>query len=308
MIVVAVDHPKTVLRRLDPDNTAGLELFVRGNVQWSPSGRFLAAYHKVVSLESERVCLVPKDFEFGGFLADDRIVFTKSGLPFKSGLEGAAEIQVRRPDCSVEDAWPMANGFSYVWGTCPQAGLIAIQNMPDWPKSEITEAHLLSYPGHTTTRQWTWGSGAALGGVILAYSCKAICAGEYQVANMNFHAACWSTDTGGKILGDSRLTRTDHQAFDGSGGTLLAVRVSHWACLAGKFWQYLDMDGCVSRPTRRVLWSIETGQEILSWPIPKQQFSIRERMLPDPYALALSATGKYLAEGGAGRVQLYAVP
>jgi len=122
-----------------------------------------------------------------------------------------------------------------------------------------------------------------------------------------WHNACWSTETGEKIADDPKLTRTDREAFAGSGGALLAVTVSHWACLNGKFWQYLDMDGCASRPTRRVLWNVETGQEALSWPVLNQQYSIRNEKRSDPFGLAISATGKYLAEGGAGRVQLYSV-
>lgn len=309
VIVVAVDHPKTALRRIDPDHARGLELFVHENIQWSPSGKLLAVYRRVLSLEGERTCTVPTDFEFGGFLADDRIVLARRGLPLKSGPEGATEIQVRRPDCSLEDAWYTAQGLFNVRGTCPQAGLIAVQGTPDWPHAGMIETHLVSYPGHLTTRQWTWDVSAVMGGMMFADSCRAICSGESQgKGDKAFHAACWSTSTGVKILDDARLTRTDGEAFAGSGGALLAVTVSRWACLEGKFWQYLDVDGCASRPTQRVLWNIETGQEVLSWPVSNQQFSVRQRKLSGPFALALSATGKFLAEGGAGRAQLYAVP
>lgn len=301
VIIVAVDNPKAVLRGFAPPGPArGLELFVPGSIQWSPSGKLLAAYRRVLSLESERSCLAPADFEFGGFLAADRIVFAKRGL--------TGQIQVRRPDCSIEDDWQMPNGFSYVWGTCPQAGFIGIQTVPDWPKAETMETHLLSYPGHTTTRQWTWDGSATQGGMILADSCKAICAGESHLKEKNTsHDACWSTNSGAKIADDARLTRTDEQAFDGSGGALVAVTVSRSVCRDSAFWRYLDMDGCASRTTRRVLWNIETNEEVLSWPVLSQQLSIRGRKASDPFGVALSSTGKYLAEGGAGRVRLYAL-
>jgi hypothetical protein len=272
---------------------------VRGNIQWSPSGKLLAVYRKVLSLDSERTCPVPTDFECGGFLADDRIVFTGHRLPFKF------EIQVRHPDCSVEDAWHLGNGFSYAWDTCPQAGLIGVQNVPTWPKSEIMETHLVSYPGHATARQWKWDALATMGGMILADSCKAICSGIKD--GKAFHAACWSTRTGEKIVDDARLTRTDEQQFNASGGTLLAVTVSQWACRNSRFWQVLDMDGCASRESRRVLWNVETGQEVVSWPVQRQQISVVGRKQSSLFAIALSPSGRYLAEGGMGRVQLYDV-
>jgi hypothetical protein len=311
VIVVAVDNPRNVLRKFGSDRTHGLELFIRENLQWSPSGKLLAAYSKVFSLENERVCQGPTDFEFGGFLADDRIVFGKAGLPFnrfKPGSEDLAEIQVLRPDCSIEDSWQMPSRFSWVRGTCPLAGFIEV-HAANWPKGDAAETHLLKYPGHTTARQWRWDALAVVSGTIFTDSCKTICAGEGHVNDRKAwsHAACWSTSTGEKILEDTRLTRTDREAYMGVGGALLAVTVSHWACNDSKFLQALDMGGCASRPTGRVLWNIETGQQVLSWPVREQQISIGDRKSSTPFALSLSATGKYLAEGGSGRVQLYAV-
>ena len=303
--MVAVDNPRNVLRKFDSDRTHGLELFVRENMQWSPSGKLLAAYSKVFSLETERTCVAPTDFEFGGFLAEDRIVFGRRGLPFKSGPESDAEIQVLRPDCSVEDSWHMPSRFSWVRGTCAQAGLIEI-----WAgEAGNLETHLLSYPGHTTARQWTWDGLVALAGTIFADSCKAICSGEGHVNDRkaSSHAACWNTDTGEKIRDDAKLTRTQGEAYVGGGGALLAVTVSHWECHDSKFWQVLDMDGCATRLTGRVLWNIKTGEEVLSWPVLNQEFRIGDQKRSGPFALALSETGKYLAEGGSGRVQLYEV-
>jgi hypothetical protein len=301
VMVVAVENPRNVLRKFDSDRIHGLELFVRENLQWAPSGKLLAAYSKVFSIENERVCQGPTDFEFGGFLADDRIVFGKTGLHFKSGPEGDAEIQVLRPDCSVEDSWHMPSRFSWVRGTCPQAGFIEIR--------DATETHLLKYPSHTTARQWTWDGLVTLGGTIFADSCKAICSGERSVNDRKASslAACWSTSTGEKILEDAKLTRTDNEAYVGGGAALLAVTVSHWTCLDGKFWRNLDMDGCATRLTGRVLWNIRTGEEVLSWPVREQQLGVGDRKSSGPFALALSETGKYLAEGGLGRVQLYEV-
>ena len=69
------------------------------------------------------------------------------------------------------------------------------------------------------------------------------------------------------------------------------------------------MQGCGEpHPKQRVLWNIETSQEVLSWPGQRQEFRFRDRHRSEPFALALSSTGKYLAEAGAGQLQFYAVP
>ena len=125
--------------------------------------------------------------------------------------------------------------------------------------------------------------------------------------------ACWDTRNGAKIGEDVKLTLPvgATEKFNGSGGELLAVTVAHITCLGGKFWQALDMNGCGNGPMRRVLWSVKTGREIVSWPVLVQRYTSHfngENILTiGPFALALSSTGKYLAEGGAGRIQLYAV-
>ena len=311
VIVVSVDHPSAVLRRFDSDHSVGpeaMELYVRENIQWSPSGNFLAAYRQVFSVQGERSCPVPTDFEFGGFLADDRIVIAKRAFQGLLGPEATNEIQVRRPDCTVEDSWH-PQGWFQVRDTCPQAGLLAIQGNDDSRNTATVETQLVSYPGHLETRHWTWDGELTLGGIILADSCKAICSGDGMwKSKETFHAACWSTQSGAKVAEDPKLTLTYHEAFGGSGGPRLAVTVSHWACRNGKFWQFFDIDGCATPQTHRVLWNIETGQEVLSWPVLNQPLRIGNRDTSGPFALALSSTGKFLAEGGAGRVQLYRVP
>ena len=73
-------------------------------------------HNRIVNLETNQSCPAPTDFEFAGFLADDRIVFVKPSLHLRNYPVQDGEIQVRHPDCSVENAWQMAEGR--VWGTC----------------------------------------------------------------------------------------------------------------------------------------------------------------------------------------------
>jgi hypothetical protein len=308
VIIVSVDHPNSVFRRFDSDRLRGAELYVRENIQWSPSGDFLAAYGRVSSVQGDRAYRIPEDSTFGGFLGNDRFVIAKRELRGVGGMESVNKIEVRRQDFTVEDSWNIAQGLFNVRDTCPHAGTIAIQGMAAGrPDAKMYTTQLVRYPGQVEGQLWTSGI-APLGGLILADSCKLICS-SYGVPSGKepAHAACWSTESGARIAEDAKLTTTTQEAFAGSGGALIAVTVSHWACLNGKFWQFFDIDGCATPETHRVLWNIETGQEALSWPVLKQPFRILNRETSGPFALALSSTGRYLAEGGAGHVQLYAV-
>ena len=137
VIVVAVDYPNDGSRhRFDIDYPAD-------SISWSPSGKLLAVDPRVLSIEDERACQIASDFRFGGFLADDRIVFFEEGIRGKSGVQEPTEIQVRRADCSVEDAWHMADG-AQVAGTCPEAGLIDVWAVPDLQDALTAETRLVS--------------------------------------------------------------------------------------------------------------------------------------------------------------------
>ena len=195
-------------------------------------------------------------------------------------------------------------------GHLPQAGVIATLQAPSEPRAGATGIHLVNYPDHATGQKWAWDRFSVSAGILLADSCKAVCSAVRSEQNkMPDHAACWSTITGAKLSEVLKLTLTYLEAFAGSGGALVAMTVSNWSCLEGKFWEFLDMQGCGEpHPKQRVLWNIETSQEVLSWPVQRQEFRFRDRHRSEPFALALSSTGKYLAEAGAGQLQFYAVP
>lgn len=67
-----------------------------------------------------------------------------------------------------------------------------------------------------------------------------------------------------------------------------------------------DLDG--RRYKGRVLWDFGSGKELLSW-MPRAQTVIApfEKQTKDPYACAISPSGRYIAEGGDGVVRISTV-
>jgi len=155
------------------------------------------------------------------------------------------------------------------------------------------------------------------GGVIFADSCKLVCTGKDQDIHGASQAACWTTANGEQAdenrklrfirLEPSGLAFSGGQ-INGSGGPYIVATEYRWP------WSCALSPGlgipCWPNPVRRVLWDVETGKETLSWAVPKQHFDMHEfepRTVVDAYAVGLSVSGKYLAEGGEASVQLYAI-
>ncbi|HEX5228433.1 MAG TPA: hypothetical protein VFW44_12015, partial [Bryobacteraceae bacterium] len=141
---------------------------------------------------------------------------------------------------------------------------------------------------------------------------RLVCSGDSRGGQQLPCAACWDTRTGAKTSENSNVG-LDWQGIASAGGDLLAItdykNISHH----GKLWVFLDMDGDHSVARRHLLWNLRTGEEIASWGGPFYQTDLVGRDLKsaskrtEPFVLSLSPTGKYVAEGGAGSITVYAV-
>jgi hypothetical protein len=60
---------------------------------------------------------------------------------------------------------------------------------------------------------------------------------------------------------------------------------------------------------RRVVWDFSTGAEIASWKPDTQTYSLPGLVHPvkEPFAVAISPDGQYIAEGGNGILRLYKI-
>jgi len=308
VIVVAIDQTRRVLHQFSVDDSPAFA--VPGNIEWSPSGKVLVITpSRLFTLDGERSCSLPDDGQvFSGFLNEDQIVTYQR---WNGTASSATEIRVYRSNCSIEDSWHPADDWTGVWGTCPQANLLGLRTISSTRRDQETEITVMSYPDRKSVRHWTWNPNATLGGITLADSCKLVCSGQLHKTWKDGYAGCWDIQNGEKVAENPSLTVTDLPAFNGDGGTLIAATIYKWACLDNRFWVFLDMNGCAARPKRRILWDVRTGREISSWSIEEQTIQMpgkAHKSVSAPSALALSPTGKYIAEAGSGRIELYTTP
>jgi hypothetical protein len=257
-----------------------------------------------------RACEPGDDLKFSGFLNGDRSLYLTSG----------GGVQIRRPDCSMESGGDLSERTAEVRAVCADENLVLLAIGATGAGTyglAPYEMTLMSYSSREVIRRWRWDYGAMLAGVIFADSCKVACTGKDQDINGASHAACWNTANGEQADENRRLRFISIEpsglAFSGgqinaSGGPFLLAtqyRLPWWCALSPG----LGIE-CWPNPVRRVLWDVETGKETLSWAVPKQHLDMQElepRRVMDAYAVGLSVTGKYLAEGGEASVQLYAI-
>ncbi len=302
VIVVSVRKPGTLLQRFDFDGSPSFSF--ASNLVWSLSGKLLAIRDVIFDLEGKRVCVFPESSQFGGFLGMDRIV------TFERSMYAPTNIQVRRPDCSVQESWQVS--LTNVVAACPDRGFLALHPFSLVP-DEPTHLEIISVPGHNTIRHWTWANGALIGGARFADSCTVVCAGQpSSQVDKQMHAACWSIQTGEKTIEnpDILLDPAAAETFGPVSEEWVASTVYKTRCIAEKFFAALDTGVCFTA-SRRILWNVRNGQEVASWSLAEQKMRMTgpaHRVVPQPFALALSAKYKFLADGGAGLVHVYSVP
>lgn len=292
VVVVSIAQPNNLLQRFDID---GRLLPGPWNLAWSPSGQRLRAGSRVFGMDGKATCEFSENFEFGGFLSEDRMVV------FDRLYHGPTNIQVRSADCSIEESWQGGRNASVV-ATWPQTGLVLLSG---------ADVDIVRCPGHTPVRHERWESTGSPSDAVLADSGRIFCSSVTARATRPYqeaHAVCWDIASGEKTVEDRNMTVTDLPSYWGTAEEWVVSDAYKLRCHEGKFWQFMDMDGCFSDLTRRVIWNARTGKEDLSWRPPMQKIErpkASPNYLTEPSAVALSAKREFLAEGGAGAVTVY---
>jgi hypothetical protein len=300
VVLVAIDHPETVVREFEVD-TGGSPVPSAHSLVWSPSGAILMATgnHAPVMLrmDAERPCVFPRDSTFGGFLSGDRMVILS---------DDELEIRVFTPDCSLSDSWAIS-GRVNVFGTSPEQDLLAIESVGSPGRTE-----LVSVRDHKAKQ--TWNRELLFGGLLFADQGRLVCGQNSRLGKQGPDAACRDTHTGAKVSEDDKVSIGQFGVLS-AGGDLLAFTDSKFTSHQGTLWRFLDMNDDYQTSRRQVLWNVLTGREVASWENvaklqqkelwgrdPRQLLSIKTE-----FVLSISRTGKYMAEGGSGRVSVYTV-
>ncbi len=265
-------------------------------ITWAPSGSFLVAQERdpfMFRLDGKKACSFPSERTFAGFLSGDRMVFLDD-----QRIGGDKGIELLGPDCSSIGAKP--GPFREV-ATCPGRDLILSSRL----EGDAVSVKVHDSDSWHVRQNWKWSNAAMLSGIRFADGCRKVCTGAEGKPAWTSSLACWDVGTGQKVSEDASVVLSTASIVS-SGGELIATTDHRIIDHTGKVWVFLDMDGTYLRPKRQVVWSIRTGREVASWPAQLQRFEIipgqsREHQ----FLLALSASGKYLAEGGSGTVTLY---
>lgn len=301
VIVVPVDKPQTLLQEFEV--SAGSPWPSDSTLVWSPSGSTLVAKTDptptMLRLSGGAPCKFPEESRFGGFLTGDRMIVTSRH-----------EIQIRAPDCSLTNSW-LLDGSAFMLATSPERDLLAIQRTLKSSNRSVIE--VIDASSQEVKHRWTSDTLSTLYGFVFSGDAKRVCSGNWRQGK-GADAACWDTQTGTKVAEDETVT-LDMPGIAGPGGDLIAMTDYRFVGLQGKFWRILDMEGGHAVPRRRVIWNVRTGEEIASWR-DFNRFQQTEQQGRDlesskeesmPTVLSLSPTGKYLSEGGSGKVSVYAV-
>jgi hypothetical protein len=311
VVVLAVDKPQTVLHDFEIDVRSSWPS--EKSIEWSPSGSTLLVNASptpvMLRLTGEAPCKFPEDSGFGGFLGGDRMV-----IVFRH------EVRVLAPDCSLTNGW-LLDGGSFVRATSPEQDLLAIERFAKpSPYSAIEKpsshsvVELVDARSQEVKQRWT-DILMTLYGFVFSDQGKCVCSGNWPKTENRPRAACWDIQTGARVAENDKVALEYWGGIAGAGGDLLAMTDYTYTIHAGKFWEFLDMEGYHAIPRRRVIWNVRTGKEIASWGDINglQQKELQGRELQGakeesrPTVLSLSSTGKHVAEGGSGKVSVYAV-
>jgi WD40 repeat protein len=265
------------------------------SIGWAPSGSWLIVHERPPILlrpDGQKGCSLPEERTFAGFLSGDRMVFLDD-----QRIGGDKSIELLGPDCVPVGTGP--GPFREV-ATCPRLDLVLSEHLD----GESASVKVRDTNQWSAKQSWEWPNSSILPGLRFADSCRAVCTGT-EGKSKGTSLACWDIGTGQKVNGNPSVV-LDIASIASTGGELVAMTDHKIIDHEGKIWVYLDMDGTYLRPKRQVVWNLRTGKEVASWHAQIQKFEINPGEIREQqFLLALSPSGKYLAEGGSGSVTLY---
>jgi len=257
----------------------------------------------VFSLDGKQVCGFPDAVRIAGFLSADRTVTEQE----RAG--SGRSFEVHRADCGLEDTWRTPGRTTLGFATCPEAGLVAISWFSQ-PGGKPAGIDVLRDPGHGVIRQLAGTFGALGEGITFADSCRLICAGQRNDKGFANHATCWDIRTGETAVEARGVTfGGSWPSFDAAGGDLIASTVYQVNCHLGKFWEFIDEAGCGEPYKRLAIWNARDGRELFSLSPPEQLAGWKRgdgSQVTEPSAFTISPSHKFVAEGGSGRVRIFA--
>jgi len=285
--VVSIDS-RRVLKSFDV-SLDGSEARWR-SIEWSPSGAILAVRSRqplIFRMDGEEPCKLADGFEFGGFLAENRIAIFRRGRP-----NDKAELKVLGSDCAVQDSWEFP-GTPLMMEAFPNKEIIAIydENLPINSEVRYGATPVVEIVGvktHEVLQWWPWYDHNWTH-FRLVDQASIIC-GRRPIS-------CFETGTEAKIPLNNTIFKEEVQIQDAAGG-LLAISHDKSIPLFTTGCRELPVPCRIALGQTRMILEIRSGKEVASWDVGAANAG--SIFSPSP-------SGKLLAEGSSGSLSVYAV-
>ena len=272
-------------------------------ILWSPKGDFLVVRGTILRIEDGRTCTINPEPGIGGpidgFVDENHVIAFSLRLDYKvNGMRSAGpltKLYTIAMDCSVVGSWGVDQSWVLV-DTSPNRGLVALRSGAAGGKYN----EVLVVEAATKTIIQRWPKNVMQGSLLrFAEDGKTLCAG---VLVQREHSAlgCWDVKTGELIA--------EHPKLDGGGPFWVASSGTRVVASDFRYVRGINEDFDGRRYKGRVLWDFRTGKDLFSW-MPDRQTVIDpfHKQREGPYAIAISPSGKYIAEAGDGVVRIRAV-
>jgi hypothetical protein len=197
----------------------------------------------------------------------------------------------------VIDTWPAQKQWELA-AISPERHLLAVFSDSDQSKTiliDYASKRLIQTKSNPT---WLYQDGNRSQGIweYFAESGKTLC----LIGSAESHAAgaeCWDVETGEKIAEFHRFPGGMPAAASIHGSRLVLTQVTPFRSKNGPL---IDSYG------QRVVWDFRSGGEIAAWGITGQIAGKDNIVVPS--AIAISSTGRYIAEGAKGILRIYELP
>lgn len=296
VVVIPTNNPDVGFRQIDPGG-----LVLRGGLSWTPhSTRLnLNGEHRYLQINAdgpesrfqELGCRPPG--LIAGYLGE-RIFLTLS-LPRDSlRLPGRAisTLSTFDLDCNLLDQWSPNEGW-YITDIEPRRGLAAAFR----EIGKTREDFVFELGSKRILQHWQ----NNFGDKFFAETGRSLCAITMYWRD-NPGPVCWDIATGEKIGDKPNINGGLPASVARYGSRILLSDV--------KVFRGITEEYDTHQFKRRVIWDFRTGKDVVSW-VPETQSQEASHQAPKPdaalSAVALSPSGRYVAEGANGILRLYEV-
>jgi hypothetical protein len=271
-------------------------------LRWSPDGQFIALGDVVTNVSDGSVC---KPKSSNGLITLDN-VFISNSRTISEGLRPSRD-RVREsgftffdPHCEEQGKWDVPERWD-IDDVSDNRGLLAVRRSDE--KGQPSESLIVDPSARKVLRRWPWSKGS---GALFADSGKAICAGSNVGLGENRPVTCWDVDTGEKVSETPAAAWGRPVATAAQGSRII---VDEMQPIKTRFYDYvIALVRMVQPATRRLVWDFRKGQELVSWRAEFQSTTkLAESQISEPFNVAITPDGQYIAEGGNGIIRLYKI-